>query len=106
MRRAVGKLAGQPGRALVRRALRRERPPDERWLLADLWAQRPRTHEWFADVVLREPLLAEALGDAWLHATRAGFLRGERRASEMALQAAGPVALAATLRGLQHPAGA
>ncbi len=84
----------------MRRRLRRRRPgpgpaPDP--LLAAMWEERPATRAWIAGEVLADPLL-EVMGPAWAAATRTGLLRGERRATEQATLACGPVVLAAALR--------
>lgn len=97
-----------PGR--LRRLARRLRPSGasggtpagDPFLLA-LWAQRPATRDRVAEEVLADPLIAGPLGPGWCAATREGFLAGDGGASELALLASGPVALAAALRELQRP---
>jgi hypothetical protein len=74
----------------VAAAVRRRRRGDQRaaWGLAAEWSCRPRLREWIADDVLRRAVLAEALGEGWVDATRQGFLSDEHRATEHALMAA------------------
>jgi hypothetical protein len=65
------------------------------------WDDRPSMRDWVADEVLSSPLLAEGLGDGWLHAMRARFVERDGWAEEVAQWAAGPVALATALAELE-----
>jgi len=86
-------------RALAGRARRRLRPPPPATdaFFLDAWQRLPSTRDWLLDEVLAAPLITTVMGEAWARATRDGLLRGERRATEQARLAAGPVALAAAL---------
>ena len=86
---------------LPRRPARPAPPPAGEPFVQALWAERPQTRAWVCDAALGADSPAErAMGAAGCARTRAGFLRGERRATEQALLAAGPAALEAALRGL------
>jgi hypothetical protein len=63
-------------------------------------AERPAFRDWIADGVLGHGAIAEQMGERWAGDTRAGFLRGDGPATELALLATGPVALDAALREL------
>jgi hypothetical protein len=87
-RRALGRLRRGSGR------------PAGDPLLVALWGDRPQLRAWLADEVLAQPALADAMGQAWIDATRQGFLNGQRRAAEKTQLAAGVFALEAELAGL------
>jgi hypothetical protein len=94
--------AGLPGARAAAALLRRPRPLPSggAWPAHGSWLRQPRMHAWLTQEVLESPLLVETMGQRWLDATRAGFLRNESVATEAVLLAAGPVALAAALRSL------
>lgn len=74
----------------ARRRRARLRPPG--FDAAAEWRSRPGTREWLLDGVLRDPLLADALGAGWASATRAGFAADAEPATVATLQAAALIA--------------
>ena len=61
--------------------------------LASQWAARPVLRQWLADNVLDSGLIHEAMGVRWSTTMRERFLAGDAFAEQMAVWAAGPIAL-------------
>jgi hypothetical protein len=74
--------------------------------LGPRWPAIPEFRQWVAEGVLGHAMVAEAMGRRWAAATRRRFLRGDAHAEELALWAAGPVALSEVLAELREPASA
>jgi hypothetical protein len=100
-RRRVARVAAR-SRALhspVRRLLLGRAP--ETSYLASRWNSTPRYRGWLADEVLGAPLVQAGLGDGHAQRLHADFLDGTPASEELAVWAAGPVALERALAALR-----
>jgi hypothetical protein len=67
-----------------------------------IWEPRRDAADWLIEEVLTHPLITSSLGTGWARATGHAFREGRARASERALRAAGPVALAKAFTDLER----
>jgi hypothetical protein len=90
-------------RARLRRRMSRsaQLPATGQSVNVALWEQRPQFRSWIADEVLGSELLATTVGVEWAAAVHERFLAGDAEAERLAVQAAGPVSLAASFAELR-----
>lgn len=79
---------------------RRPTPPELVWHRVGEWAERATYIGWLRDEVLTSELLQRALGGSWLAEQRERFLAGDPFAAQVAVLAAGPVALSLAIDDL------